>query len=74
MKEIELIKTQIAEEKKNDLIKFKKDIKDILLSEIVVRYYNQKGKIEALLKHDNEVEDAIKLLYNKKEYEKTLGK
>ena len=74
LKEIELIKTQIAEEKKNDLIKFKKDIKDILLSEIVVRYYNQKGKIEALLKHDNEVEDAIKLLYNKKEYEKTLGK
>ncbi len=74
LKEIELIKTQIAEEKKNDLIKFKKDIKEILLSEIVVRYYNQKGKIEALLKHDNEVEDAIKLLYNKKEYEKTLGK
>ncbi len=74
LKEIELIRTQIAEDKKDDFIKFKKEIKEILLSEIVVRYYNQKGKIEALLKHDNEVEKAIDLLYNKKEYEKILGK
>ena len=74
LKEIELIKTQIAEDKKDDLIKFKKDIKEILLSEIVVRYYNQKGRIEALLKHDNEVKEATKLLYDQKQYNKTLGK
>lgn len=74
LKEIELIKTQIAEDKKEDLIKYKEDIKEILLSEIVVRYYNQKGRIEALLKHDNEVKQATELLYNKKEYEKILGK
>jgi carboxyl-terminal processing protease len=74
LKEIELIKTQIAEDKKEDLIKYKEDIKEILLSEIVVRYYNQKGKIEALLKHDNEVKEATKLLYDQKQYNKTLGK
>jgi carboxyl-terminal processing protease len=74
LKEIELIKTQIAEDKSGDLIKYKEDIKEILLSEIVVRYYNQKGRIEALLKHDNEVKQATELLYNKKEYEKILGK
>lgn len=74
LKEIELIRTQIAEDKKDDFIKFEKEIKEILLSEIVVRYYNQKGKIEALLKHDNEVKQATELLYNKKEYEKILGK
>ena len=45
-----------------------------MLSEIVVRYYNQKGRVEALLKHDNEVKQATELLYNKKEYEKILGK
>ena len=73
-KEIELIKTQIAEDKKEDLIKYKEDIKEILLSEIVVRYYNQKGRIEALLKHDNEVKEATKLLYDQKQYNKTLGK
>lgn len=74
LKEIELIKTQIAEDKKEDLIKYKEDIKEILLSEIVVRYYNQKGRIEALLKHDNEVKEATKLLYDQKQYNKTLGK
>jgi carboxyl-terminal processing protease len=74
LKEIELIKTQIAEDKKEDLIKYKEDIKEILLSEIVVRYYNQKGRIEALLKHDNEVKEATKLLYDQKQYNKTLEK
>jgi carboxyl-terminal processing protease len=74
LKEIELIKTQIAEDKKEDLIKYKEDIKEILLSEIVVRYYNQKGRIEALLKHDNEIKEATKLLYDQKQYNKTLGK
>ncbi|MBR5253781.1 MAG: S41 family peptidase [Bacteroidales bacterium] len=74
LKEIELIKTQIAEDKKEDLIKYKEDIKEILLSEIVVRYYNQKGRIEALLKHDNEVKQAVEVLYNQKDYKKILGK
>lgn len=74
LKEIEKIKAQIAEDKSGDLIKYKEDIKEILLSEIVVRYYNQKGRVEALLKHDNEVKQATELLYNKKEYEKILGK
>lgn len=74
LKEIELIKTQIAEDKKEDLIKYKEDIKEILLSEIVVRYYNQKGRIEALLKHDNEVKETTKLLYDQKQYNKTLEK
>ncbi|MEE1020350.1 MAG: S41 family peptidase [Bacteroidales bacterium] len=74
LKEIELIKTQIAEDKKEDLIKYKEDIKEILLSEIVVRYYNQKGRIEALLKHDNEIKEATNLLYDQKQYNKTLGK
>lgn len=74
LKEIELIKTQIAQDKKEDLIKYKEDLKEILLSEIVVRYYNQKGRIEALLKHDNEVKEATKLLYDQKQYNKTLGK
>lgn len=74
LKEIEKIKAQIAEDKSGDLVKYKEDIKEILLSEIVVRYYNQKGRVEALLKHDNEVKQATELLYNKKEYEKILGK
>ena len=71
---IEDLKAKIESDKKNDLIKFKDEIKDILLSEIVVRYYYQKGRIEALLQNDTEVEKAINLLSNQQEYNKILGK
>lgn len=74
LKQIEDMKTNITQDKKEDLIKYKEDLKEILLSEIVVRYYNQKGRIEALLKHDNEVKEATKLLYDQKQHNKTLGK
>lgn len=71
---IEALKEKIKEDKNNDLIKFKDDIKDVLLSEIVVRYYYQKGRIEALLQSDSDVEQAIDLLLNQNEYNKILSK
>lgn len=71
---IEDLKAKIESDKKNDLIKFKEEIKDILLSEIVVRYYYQKGRIVSLLQSDTEVEKAINLLSNQQEYNKILGK
>ncbi len=73
-KTIEDLKQKIEKDKSNDLIKFKEDIKDILLSEIVVRYYYQKGRIEALLKSDTEVEEAVKLLLSPSDYNKILTK
>lgn len=71
---IKNLKEQINNDKKNDFTKFKKDIKDILLSEIIVRYYYQKGRIEALLKSDKEVSKAIDLLQNQTQYNKLLTK
>lgn len=73
-KSIEELKGKIENDKNNDFIKFKDDIKEILLSEIVVRYYYQKGRIEALLNLDKEVNKAIEVLSNNKEYNKILGK
>jgi carboxyl-terminal processing protease len=73
-KSIEALKGKIESDKKNDLIKFKEEIKDILLSEIVVRYYYQKGRLESLLQNDIEVEKAVNLLASPKEYNKILGK
>lgn len=73
-KSIEELKGKIENDKNNDFIKFKDDIKEILLSEIVVRYHYQKGRIEALLNLDKEVLKAIELLSNSKEYNKILGK
>ncbi|MCK9163488.1 MAG: S41 family peptidase [Bacteroidales bacterium] len=73
-KTIEELKEKIEKEKSNDLIKYKEDIKEVLLSEIVVRYYYQKGRIEALLDSDSEVEQATKLLLSPNEYNKILSK
>ena len=73
-KTIEDLKQKIEKDKSNDLIKFKDDIKDILLSEIVVRYHYQKGRIEALLQSDAEIEEAVKLLLNPNQYNKILSK
>ena len=63
---------QILEDKKTDLYKFKDDIKELLLSEIVVRYYNQKGRIEAMVQIDPGIKQAINLISNDKDYNKLL--
>ncbi|MDR1847123.1 MAG: S41 family peptidase [Bacteroidales bacterium] len=70
--EIERLKQKVIEDKSDDLMKFKDDIKNILLAEIIVRYYNQKGRIEALLPYDDEVKQAINLLQDKDRYNKIL--
>ena len=68
------MKQRIIEDKKNDIYKFKDEIKLLLLDEIITRYYYQKGSIEASLNHDKEVKRAIEILKNKEEYNKILGK
>ena len=74
LSQIKDLKQRIIEDKKNDIYKFKDEIKLLLLDEIIKRYYYQKGSIEASLKHDKEVKRAIEILKDKNEYNKILGK
>jgi len=69
---LEQAQEKIKEDKKNDLYKFKDEIKELLLSEIVVRYYNQKGRVEAMIQNDKEVKKAIDLLNNISAYNSIL--
>ncbi|MBR1774508.1 MAG: S41 family peptidase [Bacteroidales bacterium] len=69
---LEEAKQQIEKDKKNDLYKFKNEIKDMLLSEIVVRYYNQKGRVEAMIQNDKEVKQAASLLKDINTYNSVL--
>ena len=69
---LEQAQEKIKEDKKNDLYKFKDEIKELLLSEIVVRYYNQKGRVEAMIQNDKEVKQAINLLNNTSAYNSIL--
>lgn len=70
--QLEDIKSKIDKDKKNDLYKFKDEISEVLLSEIVVRYYNQKGRVESYINHDPEVKQAITLLHDTKRYKEIL--
>lgn len=66
------IKSDIEEAKKNDFYKNKKEIKEVLESEIISRYYYQKGRIQLDLRFDDEVTKAVDVLNNKSLYDSTL--
>ncbi|MDR2914650.1 MAG: S41 family peptidase [Tannerella sp.] len=55
-----------------DLEKYKKDIKRLISSEIVKRYYYQKGEIQYNLRGDETLQKALDVLKDKELYNKTL--
>ena len=59
---VDSIKMKLVKEKENDIDKFSEEIKELLSEEIVSRYYYQKGRIEASLDFDKEIEKAIEIL------------
>jgi len=71
--EYEALKDKLNTNKEGDLYKFKDEIKRILESEIVSRYYYQTGQIKVSLKHDIILEEAIKTLNNKVLYNSILA-
>ncbi|MFC2086302.1 S41 family peptidase [Bacteroidota bacterium] len=59
---IDSLMVTVEKEKENDIEKFSIQIKELLSEEIVSRYYYQKGRIEASLDFDKEIEKAIEVL------------
>ena len=55
-------------DKANDVDKFQAEIKQLIKSEILTRYYFQKGKIIAGLSNDNYLEEAIRLIKDEDAY------
>lgn len=72
--EIKRAKDLLMADKQNDIYKFKAEIKELLKSEIVSRYYYQKGRTEVALENDTELDRAVEILNNTKEYKKILSK
>ena len=70
--DIDALKTKIAHNKKDDLIKYKAEIKQFLEEEIASRYYFQNGRLEASLKDDPELTEAFALLNDTEKYTKIL--
>jgi C-terminal peptidase (prc) len=63
-KDFDNLQKAVSHDKKQDLIKYKKEIKRMLQDEIVTRYYFQKGRMQNQLKDDEDVAEAVKVLSN----------
>lgn len=71
-KEIESVMAALKPSKKEDLMRFKSQIKEMLQNEIVARYYYQEGRVLNSFISDNSLEKAVEVLNNKKLYNSTL--
>lgn len=67
------LKSKLEEEKSQDLQKFKDEISKYLASEIVVRYYYQKGRILNLLSDDKDIAVAKSILKDQARYKSILS-
>ncbi len=71
--EYKALEAKLSADKKDDLKKFKKEIKLLLENEIVSRYYYQNGRVAQSLSDDPEVLQAIEILQNSTKYNEILA-
>ena len=72
LEEFNLLTEKINFNKENDLRNHKEEIKEFLSNEIVSRYYYQEGRIIDRLKHDKDIDEALRLFKNMEEYHSLL--
>ncbi len=70
--DFDALKIKIMHNKKEDLIKYKTEIKQFLEEEIASRYYFQNGRVEASLKDDSDLNEAVSILNDSERYKKIL--
>ncbi|MGB4776675.1 MAG: S41 family peptidase [Daejeonella sp.] len=63
--EYEALKAKVSHSKKNDLSQFKDEIKKVLESEVVSRYYFERGRLEQSFQYDKEMSEALKVIADK---------
>jgi carboxyl-terminal processing protease len=72
--DIELLKENILKNKKEDLIRYKKDINKIISNDMILRQFYNHGVIEYNLLSDLYIIDAMEILEKKVNYSKMLTK
>ena len=70
--EFDALKSKLSHDKKQDLLKHKDNVKQMLEDEIVSRYYFTKGRIAHNMQHDPELDKAISVLQASAEYKNIL--
>ena len=66
------LEAKLKHNKQADLQKFSDEVRSLLRSEIVTRYYAQKGRIEAMVTEDPEIKKAIEILDDSTGYQHIL--
>jgi carboxyl-terminal processing protease len=72
--QLESLQAIVAAEKKQDLLKSKRELRKALQADIVSRYYYQTGKVANMMNDDEELKEAINVLGDAARYGKLLGK
>ena len=70
--ELDSIKRKLERKKKDELLIYKDQIKNILESEIVSRFYFQSGRIENKIGNDPYIKKAVEILSKKADYDRIL--
>jgi len=65
--------SQLNSLKESDIVTHKKEIQQILLSELTEKYYDTKERIRFSLNQDEQLHEAIDVVLNKGEYKKILA-
>jgi carboxyl-terminal processing protease len=73
-KEYETLQKSVAKDKKQDLVKHKNEVKQLLQEEIVSRYFFLRGRLQNQMSTDAEVNEALNVLADMSRYNKILGK
>lgn len=71
--EYDVLKSKIEANKKDDINKYKAEIKDILEEEIASRYYYQRGRLESSLRDDHELKEALRVIKDEQLYKSILS-
>lgn len=72
-KDYENLRKALAEDKKQDLMKHRREITKALQEEIIARYYFHKGKIENGLQDDAELNEAVQVMGDATRYASILA-
>jgi len=70
--EYESLRSKVSHDKRDDLTKFKPEIRSYLENEIAERYYYQKGRLMCSLSKDPDIDKSISVLQNNPLYSNIL--
>jgi carboxyl-terminal processing protease len=71
--EYDALLQKVVPSKERDLAKFKSELVELIENEIVSRYHFQEGRAEHAFNYDEDVEEALKIFQDLKEYNTILG-